>query len=182
MPHSIAFALDGPIDTHAKVVSQSLKAAILCNLPKKAKHQAPQQTVKHFWDVFTTKHPGKINGILPENVYARSKAAHEPRGVVHGQAALKSYDETKEDCIAAVDKIAKECRRVNMRYRDPHFDIEFDLKWKRRDCLEGLVPGDGDAFEPKSVKRVPVRLSHLCFRWSTNVSKGNIRKAQILRR
>jgi hypothetical protein len=116
----------------------------------------PQATVDHFWDIFTTKHPGRVKNVLPENIYAKSKAAHEPKGVVHGQAALKSYQETRQDCIAAVKKIAKECRRVNMRYRDPHFDIEFDLKWGKNDCLEGLVPGEGEPFGPKSVKRVPV--------------------------
>lgn len=117
--------------------------------------RAPQKTVDQFWNIFTTKFPGKVSNILPENVYAKSKAANEPRGVVRGQAALKSYEETKSDCIAAVQKIAKECRRVNMRYRDPHFDIEFDLKWGRNDCLEGLV-SQGEPFQPNSVKRVPV--------------------------
>ena len=118
--------------------------------------RAPQETVDQFWSVFTTKYPGRVSSVLPSNVYAASKAANEPRGVVRGQAALKSYEETKADCIAAVEKIAKECRRVNMRYRDPHFDVEFDLKWGKNDCLEGLVPGDGTAFTPASVKRVPV--------------------------
>ncbi|MCJ1248506.1 hypothetical protein MMC30_005724 [Trapelia coarctata] len=122
--------------------------------PSKSTKRAPQKTVDQFWDVFTTKYPGKVSSILPGNVYAKSKAANEPRGVVRGRAALKSYEETKNDCIAAVEKIAKECRRVNMRYRDPHFDIEFDLKWNKNDCLEGLVY-TGERFTPNSVKRVP---------------------------
>lgn len=37
-----------------------------------------------------------------------------------------------------MDKIIEECRRVNQKYRDPHFDLEFDLKTCRRDCLESL--------------------------------------------
>jgi hypothetical protein len=51
----------------------------------------------------------------------------------------------------------KECRRVNQKYRDPHFDIEFDLKWGVRDCLSMLsgTPGEDDSFfSPGSVKRV----------------------------
>jgi len=53
---------------------------------------------------------------------------------------------------------------VNMRYRDPLFDIDWDLKWEKGYCLNGL--GD-DRFEvsgralmnpsslgPKAVKRV----------------------------
>ena len=119
--------------------------------------RAPQKTVDQFWDIFTTKYPGKVSSILPENVYAKSKAANEPKGVVRGRAAFKSYEETKSDCIAAVEKIAKECRRVNMRYRDPHFDIEFDLKWDKKDCLEGLVTYSSESpLTPSSVKRVPV--------------------------
>lgn len=50
----------------------------------------------------------------------------------------------------------KECRRANQKYRDPHFDIEFDLKWGRRDCLETLKTPNKvkSIFRPKSVKRV----------------------------
>ncbi len=55
-----------------------------------------------------------------------------------------------------MEKIAKECRRVNHKYRDPHFDIEFDLKRWRRDCLDGLNDLDDDEKHcPRSVKRVP---------------------------
>ncbi len=41
-------------------------------------------------------------------------------------------------CRAKVAKIVAECRRVNQKYRDPHFDLEADLKLERRDCLNGL--------------------------------------------
>jgi hypothetical protein len=37
-----------------------------------------------------------------------------------------------------VDKIVKECRRINQKYRDPHFDLEFDLKMGQNNCLTGL--------------------------------------------
>lgn len=35
-------------------------------------------------------------------------------------------------------QIVKECRRVNQKYRDPHFDLEIDHKLCRRDCLDSL--------------------------------------------
>lgn len=57
-----------------------------------------------------------------------------------------------------------ECKRVNMRYRDPDFDTDWDLKWEKGYCLNGL---DNRKFEmsrraftnpssnvPKAVKRV----------------------------
>ncbi|KAI4254322.1 MAG: hypothetical protein L6R42_007243, partial [Xanthoria sp. 1 TBL-2021] len=112
------------------------------------------RNVDEFWDKFTTKFPGKIYSILPSNVYARTKAAQSPVGLVHGRATRKSYDEAVADCRSAVDAIARECRRVNLKYRDPHFDIEFDLKRNRRDCLDALT-GAGSGLTPKSVKRVP---------------------------
>ena len=52
-------------------------------------------------------------------------------------------------------KIARECRRINAKYRDPHFDIEFDLKRDRRDCLDSLQStSNDDRHWPRSVKRV----------------------------
>ena len=124
---------------------------------KKVKKQPPQKTVDQLWDAFTTKYPGKVHSVLPNNVYAESKAAKVPKGVVHGEKTGKSYDEAVSECKSAVEKIAKECRRVNMKYRDPHFDIEFDLKMNVRDCLDGLVRGESTyELSPKSVKRVTV--------------------------
>lgn len=74
-----------------------------------------------------------------------------------GKNAVASYEEAAALCKAKVAKIVKECRRVNQKYRDPHFDIEFDLKWGKGDCLqmlentsEKLIP----TFSPGSVKRV----------------------------
>ena len=126
---------------------------------KKMRNRTPQASIDQFWASFTSKYPGKPQRILPANVYAKTKAANSPKGVVHGQAAIKSYEQASAECIAAVEKIAKECRRVNMKYRDPHFDIEFDLKSARsgtRDCLDGLLGRNEDSALPKSVKRVPV--------------------------
>lgn len=64
-------------------------------------------------------------------------------------------------CRAKVDKIVKECRRINKKYRDPHFDIEADLKLNVRDCLQSLNNVDikgykppGSEFKPQSAKRV----------------------------
>lgn len=121
--------------------------------PKKVKKQAPQKNIDELWDAFTTKYPGKVHSILPNNVYAETKAAKASKGVARGQKTGKSYDEARAECRHAVDKIAMECRRVNMKYRDPHFDIEFDLKHGIRDCLDGLVREDRE-LSPKSCKRV----------------------------
>ena len=62
-------------------------------------------------------------------------------------------------CRAKVSKIVQESRRINKKYRDPHFDLETDLKLNRRDTLESLVTLDetkppGHDFSPQSAKRV----------------------------
>lgn len=122
---------------------------------RKAKKQPPQRTIEEFWDKFTTKHKGKIWTVLPSNGYARTKAANMPEGVIKGHRAMRSYEKAKTECVAAVEKIASECQRVNQKYRDPHFDIEFDLKMRRRYCLNGLTKSDRE-MKPMSVKRVTV--------------------------
>lgn len=133
---------------------------------KKVKKQPPQKTVDQLWKAFTTKYPGKVHSVLPNNVYAETKAAKAPKGVIHGEKAGKSYYDAVAECKAAVDKIAKECRRVNMKYRDPHFDVEFDLKGGVRDCLDGLVRGESRyELAPKSVKRVTVKLQRRITLW-----------------
>ncbi|KAL8736713.1 MAG: hypothetical protein Q9166_000079 [cf. Caloplaca sp. 2 TL-2023] len=102
--------------------------------------------------------PSELEGPPPSTqgptTSKKTKAAQSPVGLVHGQATGKSYDEAAADCKAAVDSIACECRRVNLKYRDPHFDIEFDLKRNKRDCLDSLA-GSGSDLTPKAVKRVP---------------------------
>ena len=104
---------------------------------------------------FTTKYPGKVTSILPADVYAKNKAQYSTKDLVRGQSAGKSYEQAVAECKNAVIKIAKECRRVNAKYRDPHFDIEFDLKRDRRDCLDGLQStNNNDRYWPRSVKRV----------------------------
>jgi hypothetical protein len=76
-----------------------------------------------------------------------------------GKNALASYGEARAVCEAKVAKIVKECRRLNVKYRDPHFDVEDDFrKWmgKERpyaDCLMGLNEIRED-LRPMSVKRV----------------------------
>ena len=134
---------------------------------KKAKKRPPQAGVDEFWTKFQTSFPGKVETILPKNIYAKAKAAKNPKGSIPSQGAGKSYEEASAECIATVDKIAAECRRVNLKYRDPHFDIEWDLKRAKRDCLDGLVQSDWE-LAPRSVKRVAVRVAEMTSNCSTD--------------
>lgn len=124
--------------------------------PKKVKHQSPQDAIDEFWGKFNSKTPGRASTILPKNKTVTKAGESVPKGVIKGENAVASYEEAAQICKDKVAKIVRECRRVNQKYRDPHFDIEFDLKWGRKDCLTML--GDtidvDSGFRPGSVKRV----------------------------
>ncbi|KAK2001573.1 calpain family cysteine protease [Colletotrichum falcatum] len=130
---------------------------VIISKPRKAKQQPPQEIVDEFWAKFTTKAPGKATNVIPQNAYAERVAKRS--ATVIGIGTQTSYEEAATVCKAKVEKIVQECRRVNQRYRDPHYDIEFDLKFGQRDCLESLWNAKGKnppepSFHPKSVKRV----------------------------
>ncbi|EAW06575.1 calpain-like protein [Aspergillus clavatus NRRL 1] len=121
--------------------------------PPRKMQQSPQDIMSQFWNQFNTKFPGKVFTVLPDNPYARSKAARIPRGTIRGQNAGKSYEQAKRECQRTVERIVKECRRVNQKYTDPHFDVEVDLKSGRRDCLDSLGQKNME-MRPRGVKRV----------------------------
>lgn len=120
--------------------------------------------------------------MIPHNQYIQ-KAVDSRLRDAHGKTTQASYEEAAVVCKAKVAKIVKECRRINQKYRDPHFDLELDLKWGMRDTLESLsndartvngrddrsrrrdgrvggggrgggIDSPGSRFRPRSIKRV----------------------------
>ncbi|KAK4191545.1 putative calpain-1 catalytic subunit [Podospora australis] len=126
----------------------------------------PQKTVDDFWDRFVTKNPGKgefslfsfilwrgtkcytkATTILPKNELATKLAKRTAAKDLAGgevKTASASYEEAAALCRAKVQKIVAECRRVNVKYRDHHFDLDYDLSSGKRDCLESLSNLKGD--------------------------------------
>ncbi|KAH6605563.1 calpain family cysteine protease [Trichoderma cornu-damae] len=126
---------------------------------KVMKLQTPQEAIDVFWTKFTTKAPGKATTVIPQNPYTAGVARKSAKAASSSTAARASYEAAAAICRAKVEKIVKECRRVNKKYRDPHFDLEADLKLCRRDCLESLsnlnsVDNPGKDFKPGTAKRV----------------------------
>ncbi|RYP76422.1 hypothetical protein DL769_003628 [Monosporascus sp. CRB-8-3] len=124
--------------------------------PKRPKQQTPQEAIDEFWSKFTTKTPGKATTVIPHNEYVQ-KAVDNHLRASSGKTTQASYEEAAAVCKAKVVKIVKECRRINQKYRDPHFDLELDLKWGKRDTLETLCnkrEKQESLFRPRSVKRV----------------------------
>ncbi|CAG8978983.1 hypothetical protein HYALB_00011027 [Hymenoscyphus albidus] len=123
---------------------------------KKPKHLSPQEAIDEFWAKFDSKTPGRASTILPKNRFAKKVNEKEPEGEVESENAVSSYEEASKACKEKVAKIVKECKRINQKYRDHHFDIEFDLKWRTNDCLTTLNSSKDEEtrFKPGSVKRV----------------------------
>ncbi|KAK4156277.1 calcium-dependent cysteine-type endopeptidase [Chaetomidium leptoderma] len=101
----------------------------------------PQRKVDEFWEKFTTKAPGKATTLLPRNELAARLAKRTAAKDLAGgstKTTSTSYDQAADLCRAKVEQIVKECKRINQKYRDPHFDLDFDLRSGTRDCLESL--------------------------------------------
>jgi hypothetical protein len=137
---------------------------------KKKKKLPPQETIDKIWSRFSVSKFSKATVILP---FANPAAADASKAVVVPPAkpapapnnllVSEDFERAVEECRTKVRKLIKECRRVNMRYRDG-FDIDWDLKWEKGYCLNGLGKSSFDinarAFSnpasivPKAVKRV----------------------------
>lgn len=77
--------------------------------------------------------------VIPQNEFAERAAKRaSAKSKAPPKTTQQSYEEAAEQCRRKVAQIVKECRRVNSKYRDPHFDLELDLKFGRRDCLDSL--------------------------------------------
>ena len=129
--------------------------------PKKARKDIPaQQSIDRFWKKFTTKNPGKLFTVLPDNLYAKRAAVQASRKAGTLKNAVASYEQAASTCKAKVQKIVQDCRRLNLKYKDTHFDIEFDfMQWQwgphTEDCLVALN-ADHANLRPMSVKRIEV--------------------------
>ena len=153
--------LTEPTVAHSTMTSQEeQKTTSQASKPEIKQRQA---NVDSFWANFYTKHPGTVYNVLPTNSLAKKDTAQAIKSKGNGKRAVATYEEATLACKKAVDKIVMDCRRVNQKYRDPDFDIEFDLKIGKGDCLHGL---DTDShYTPLSTKSVSVGYLHPCALW-----------------
>ena len=124
--------------------------------PPKPEVKPRQANVDSFWASFYAKHPGTVYNVLPTESFREKDTTQSTKSKGNGERAVISYEEAALACKQAVDKISKDCRSVNQKYRDQDFDIEYDLKLNRRDYLDGLDTKSEDAAQPKATKRIPV--------------------------
>ena len=141
----------------------------LNNKPKKKKkHVPPQKAIDKLWSKFSAPKFSKATKLLPDATpFARGTSANTVIVPAPGPQNLllsEDFEKAVQECRTKVKKLVKECRRVNMRYRDPTFDIDWDLKWERGNCLNSLCVGKFEVYKhlilnpgsvgPKAVKRV----------------------------
>ncbi|KAI0480154.1 hypothetical protein GGR56DRAFT_671298 [Xylariaceae sp. FL0804] len=125
---------------------------------KKKKRKPPQQSINKIWKRFASKEFSKALSILPFDPVAPPSIPERPNELLSA-----GYERARDECSRTVKKIIQECRRVNLRYRDPGFDLDWDLRTHQGNCLNHLGSDKFDLSEgrwstlttvPKSVKRV----------------------------
>ena len=82
------------------------------------KKPPPQDIIDGVWRHFIAKKPSKPLCILPFS------KVPQPTSLGRDNEVLNSgFERAALECSLKINKIIKECRRVNMRYRDPGFDL-----------------------------------------------------------
>lgn len=125
---------------------------------KKRSNVHPQKSISKMWKNFDPDYLGRVTRILPETTTSSSVSNSR---IQRSQNASESYRQARAACEETVGKIVEECRALNQKYTDVHFDLERDLKiTQKRDCIDGLVQDDEDRDYPADVKRVTVCTAH----------------------
>ena len=85
---------------------------------KKKRKPPPQRSINQTWKRFSNKQFNKALSVLPFD------PVPPPAVSEHANELLSAgYEKAAEECRRKVKKIIQECRRVNMRYRDPGWDL-----------------------------------------------------------
>ena len=133
---------------------------------KKKKQLPPQETIDKIWSRFSASKFSKATKVLSFTKNAPLDPSKVPTTNPPPNNLLVSedFERAVQECRTKVRKLIKECKRVNMRYRDPTFDIDWDLKWEKGYCLNGLGESKFELSSrtltnlnstvPKAVKRV----------------------------
>ncbi|PCD20140.1 hypothetical protein FGRA07_11771 [Fusarium graminearum] len=126
---------------------------------RKKSRLSSQAAINSIWKLFSTSPPQQALSILPLD--PATKLAPDSN---HGNELLsKSRLRVVAECRRQVSEIVKECKQLNMRYRDRGWDLAFDLP-DQGYCLNGLRNTrfdvnqvshlDAESKSPGAVKRV----------------------------
>lgn len=85
---------------------------------KKQRKLPPQQSINKIWKKFSSRKFHKALSVLPFDPVLPPASTDRPNEIL-----TQGYERAAEECRRKVQKIVKECKRVNMRYRDPGWDL-----------------------------------------------------------
>jgi hypothetical protein len=88
------------------------------NKKKKKRRLPPQRSINRIWKRFSKKRFDKALAVLPFDPVLPPTISDRSNELLSA-----GYERAAEECRRKVRKIIQECRRVNMRYRDPGWDI-----------------------------------------------------------
>jgi preprotein translocase subunit Sss1 len=94
------------------------------NKKKRKKRLPPQQSINKIWKKFSNRKFYTALSVLPFDPVAPRSGLDRPNELLS-----EGYERAAEECRRKVEKIVKECKRVNMRYRDPGWDLVSD-SWR----------------------------------------------------
>ncbi|KAI5465326.1 hypothetical protein BGZ63DRAFT_373306 [Mariannaea sp. PMI_226] len=100
---------------------------------RKKKKLPPQKAINRIWKKFSKRKFYTALAVLPFDPVQPPAISDEPNELLSA-----GYQRAADECRRKVEKIIKECKRVNMRYRDPGFDLDWDLKYEKGNCLNSL--------------------------------------------
>ncbi|KAH8176580.1 calpain family cysteine protease domain-containing protein [Sarocladium implicatum] len=149
---------------------------------KRKKKLPPQQSINRIWKKFSNRKFHKALAVLPFDPVLPPASSDRPNELLS-----EGYERAAEECRRKVQKIVKECKRVNMRYRDPGWDLDWDLKYEKGHCLNSLGQQkfelnsstllSSSASVPKAVKRVHEIFENPTF--MQNVTPGDVKQGSL---
>lgn len=152
------------------------------NKKKKKRKLPPQQSINRIWKRFSNKRFNKALAILPFDPVLPPIVSDRSNELLSA-----GYERAAEECRRKVQKIIQECRRVNTRYRDPGWDIDWDLKMEKGHTLNSLGRTKFDlnmstmmnpsAIVPKAVKRIHEIYEKPTF--MANVSGNDVKQGSL---
>ncbi|EPS38658.1 hypothetical protein H072_7623 [Dactylellina haptotyla CBS 200.50] len=153
-----------PISDDAKPVPQ---------ISRKVPAGSAQKQLNKFWRKFRNNRAGRPTIVLPYNPF--TPTPRPSYGPTLPNIATAQFDEAAASCKAKVERIARECRQLNQKYRDYYFDLSGDdprVEYARY-CIDGF---DYNAeMKPKAVRRVEDIFDNPVF-YQDGVSPGDIRQ------
>ncbi|KAF4448486.1 hypothetical protein FALBO_16796 [Fusarium albosuccineum] len=149
---------------------------------KRLEHASPQERIDRIWKEFSNYQPHRTLTIINIDPPSSPIAIGQSNKLLY-----EDYARTTAECRRKVGKIVKECKRVNMRYRDSSWDLEWDLRHERGHCLNSLGQQEFDLSPtallgsedkvPKAVKRVHEIFVNSTFMEDINV--GDIKQGNL---